>query len=506
MINKLTSHMARAWRTTSHPWLRAVLALAALIAIGMYAYAASHRARYPYELEWMEGAMVDHVARVLAGKPIYTRPSLEFVPFVYPPLYYWVSAASASLFGLGFFALRFVSLVSSFGALVLLGVLVHHETRAWTPAIVAAGVMAATYPLSGAWLDIARVDSLFVLLLLTAILIVRRFDSTWGVCAAAVVATAAYHSKQSAAIVAAALALMIALSSVRRAVLFGALFAALVVASSYWLEQATHGWFGFYTVAVVRGHAIAHEMHAIFWRDELLRPCGFGIALTLCFLLLPAPLARTRARAFFGLAIGALIVTAWLSRVHSGGWLNVLIPAHVGVALGAGLGLHALLELSSERRAGRAAWLGGALVGAQLAALAYDPRVFIPTRDDKLAGDQLLSRLRDMPGEVLLTHHGYLPTLVGKRVFAHHMAVIDVMRSTANAAGAKEGLLAEFEAGLRAHRFSAVVIDNRDPPYLPYVERFYLDIGRWPYRSEDVFYPRTGARIRPDVIFEPRRP
>ncbi len=484
--------------------LRAIVIVASLWAVALYLFVALHRIRYPYELEWMEGGMVDHVARILHGQRIYVRPSLAFTPFVYPIVYYYVSAAAASVFGLGFLALRVVSFVSSLGTFALLAVLVRRETRSWTAAIAAVGVLAGSFPLSGGWFDLGRVDSLFLLLLIASVGIARRFQNVAGACAAAFVLTIAFHTKQSALIVAAALALALALTSLRRALLFSGCFVAGVTASSLWLERLHGGWYGFYTIAVVRGHAIANEMHAIFWRDEVLRPCGFAVALTLAFLLIPSASLRGGARSFYAVVLAGLLTTAWLSRIHSGGWINVLIPAHVALAMGAAFGLHALLDAGGGLLARRGAWIGAVLLLLQIGSLSYDPRAFIPTAADKAAGDDFLARLRQTPGDVLLTHHGYLSALAGKPTFAHHMAVIDLMRSTADAVGAKEGLRAEFEAALRTHRFSEIVIDNGDSPFLDLIERYYRDSGRWPYPSRDVFFPPSGAHIRPEVVFTPR--
>ena len=61
------------------------------------------RARYPFELEWMEGGVLDHVRVVLSGQPLYRAPSVEFTPFIYTPFYYAVCAALARVFGVGFF-------------------------------------------------------------------------------------------------------------------------------------------------------------------------------------------------------------------------------------------------------------------------------------------------------------------------------------------------------------------------------------------------------------------
>jgi 4-amino-4-deoxy-L-arabinose transferase-like glycosyltransferase len=495
---------AQTWRAEPHPALRLLVIIASITAVAVYLFVALRRIRYPYELEWMEGGMVDHVARLMRGQPLYVRPSLEFTPFIYPPLYYCVSAGAARIFGLGFFPLRFVSLVCSLGAFVLTAAIVRRETRCWTAAAASVGVLAASFPASGAWFDVGRVDSLLMLLLLSTLWIVLRLRNVYGACAAALVLSLAFLTKQSALVFAPAAALILVLSQVRLAVLFASTFAVLVVASAWMLDRVTDGWYGFYTFAVVRGHAIVHEMHAVFWLDELLRPCAFGVMLTVAFAMAPRVRSLGSSRAPLATAIAALILMSWLSRVHSGGWLNVLIPAHTAVALGSGLGLHALLDQPDHSSARRFAWLGAIMLLLQLAVLAYDPRRFLPTAADKAEGDRFINRLRNLPGDVLLTHHGYLPTLAGKRTFAHHMAVIDVMRSTADVAQSKQALHEEFEAALREHRFTAIVIDNADPPFLPSIEWYYRRESRWPYGSQDTWFPRTGAHIRPDLVFVPR--
>ena len=88
-----------------------VLLLAgSLAAACWFAYAVSHRLLYPHELEWMEGALADHAARVADGLPLYCEPSAEHVPFLYSPLLFWLGGLGMT-FGLdGIVALRLVAL------------------------------------------------------------------------------------------------------------------------------------------------------------------------------------------------------------------------------------------------------------------------------------------------------------------------------------------------------------------------------------------------------------
>ena len=81
--------MDSADKKTSRIWLFYIPPLA----VGLYLlvlclFVMFSRLTYPYELEWMEGAMFQVVMRVVDGLPIYTTPSMEYVPPLYAPLYF----------------------------------------------------------------------------------------------------------------------------------------------------------------------------------------------------------------------------------------------------------------------------------------------------------------------------------------------------------------------------------------------------------------------------------
>ncbi len=71
-------------------------------------------ARFVYRVdsEWMTGSVRESVERVRDGRQIYVAPSQSFVPFVYTPLYVWVSAALAPFCSV-FVACKLVSLAAT---------------------------------------------------------------------------------------------------------------------------------------------------------------------------------------------------------------------------------------------------------------------------------------------------------------------------------------------------------------------------------------------------------
>ncbi len=174
------------------------LVIISLLFSAAYLYAAFGRALYPFELEWAEGGMMDHCLRLIEGKQIYSSPSLEFVPFIYTPFYYFVGAAFVKLFGISLFALRLISIISSIGCALLIYKFVKKETSNKTYSIISIGLFFASFNASGAWFDIARNDSLFLFLILLSLYLLR-FSKSWRAAAASgAIMALAYFTKQTA--------------------------------------------------------------------------------------------------------------------------------------------------------------------------------------------------------------------------------------------------------------------------------------------------------------------
>ena len=121
---------------------------------------------FEIEIEWIEGSMLQHVQRVFEGRQIYAEPSIEFTSSFYPPLYFYVCSVFAYFFGLDFFVLRLVSFLSSLGCFTLVFLLIFRQTKNYFASVLAVGLFAATFVISGAWFDVAHVDMLFLFLIL----------------------------------------------------------------------------------------------------------------------------------------------------------------------------------------------------------------------------------------------------------------------------------------------------------------------------------------------------
>jgi hypothetical protein len=97
-----------------------VAAVPALAQLGWHARIFAGRAAFPLDLEWMEGGMLLHAQRIAQGKGIYVEPSLDFIPFLYTPLYSALLAALSFVAPLGYLMGRLVSILAFAGALTLI--------------------------------------------------------------------------------------------------------------------------------------------------------------------------------------------------------------------------------------------------------------------------------------------------------------------------------------------------------------------------------------------------
>lgn len=480
--------------------LRVLVALAALTAIGTYVTLAVIHLRYPFEIEWMEGGLVDEVRRVLAGQKLYVKPTLDYVPYIYAPLWFYVAAVFAKIFGIGFFSARLTSFLASLVAIALIFRIVQREGRSRLAALLAAGLFTATYAISSAFFDIARVDSLFVALLLGGFYVLRSRSSLRSRFAAAALFTLAYLTKQSGLMIFAPIALHIFIAERwKRGLAFAFGGAAMMVATTLVLDRMHEGWFYYFVFWIPRQHPWVSKMWTAFWLEDLLAPVAISMVVALFHVTVDR---GAEGRRFWAAALVGTLAASWVGRLHAGGWPNVIMPGFAMIATVFGLGLAGALQLAeslpiARRRSVEAFAL--ALAAAQLAVLVYNPKRFIPTAVDRASGEKVLEAMRAANGDVWIPAHGHLASLVGKPVHAQEMAINDVIGMGGGKPGAV--LRAEITKALAQKRFAVVISDT---------EFFRREIEQT-YRSsqailgpKDGYWPVTGMRARPKALYVPK--
>ncbi|MEZ4471662.1 MAG: glycosyltransferase 87 family protein [bacterium] len=511
------------------------------------------RLTYPFDLEWMEGGMVSHAARLQAGLPIYAAPSADFVPFFYTPGYPALLAALAPVTGgLGFGLARGVSLVST---LVAMGFLfrIGQREAGWRWGLLAAGLYAALFRVNGAFYDLARPDALFTALLMAAVYTVRYGRGWRGVALAAALFAAGFFTKQTVSVFVPACALYLLTRDWRHAVGFVAVTLGLAAAGVALLDRAHDGWFWTY---IFEGH----QGHLFYWKNILLEYWRDLLVVAPLLLLLPLLWFRYKvAVPVLAMVLGAWWLYAWLFRArgfeydaphmyyvdlwyYSPPRWRILVPSAVIAALllafralnrrplsmrthgfwllmfiaGAGasglnhstqwaysnslilLSLFACILISLAVRdllnpvegPPRAGWLLPAALLVQLGAWVYDPVAQLPLEADRAALATLDEALAGVKGRVFMPAHPLYGWQRDGQVHVHQMGIQDV---------AFMGGLKDLPVRLRRREWGAVVIDEQNR--VPGVEAGYYLGRRLQYATPDALRAKTGFLVRPAEIW-----
>ncbi len=466
--------------------------------LSVYLYLGLKYVLYPLEIDWLEGAVLQHAKRVLWNEPIYTAPHMEFVPFLYNPLYYYLSAFLLPFTGINLLGPRLISFISFLFSLVLIYYWIKKETGKNFWAFIATGIWAASSPLTGGFYSLARVDSLFIFLLLTALYQTRWMQNKKDATVAGLLFCLSYFTKQQALPVLLALLIYVFVEKRKFFIPFVTSSLGLIIILSILLNKISQGWYFFYTWYLPLHHEKIKKMVILFWTIDILHFYAFAFLLSIIFLTLT--FSKRNKFYFYLLTIAGMIFTSWISRVHRGGSINVLIPAYAILTIGFTLGAAELYKLI-HRFEKKAAAIILFTVFLQNLLLYVDPLPFIPTQKRLQKELQYLKTLATFPGNIYIESSCYLPLLLGRKPYAHVWAIIDILRTNPKPVVAQI-LVNELQEKIKKKFFSAIGVSRGY--FLPRVINIedYYKKKKVKFALPSLGYSRQ--TIWPEIIYLPK--
>ncbi len=502
------SHPAHHRRHGPTTTLDGIVVGASVLAICVFLFAVSRRLRYPFELEWMEGAVLDHVRVVLSGQPLYRAPSVGFTPFLYTPFYYAVCAVIARVFGVGFVVARVVSVASILGSFLLIADFVRRETKDRTASIAAAGMFAATYELTGFWFDLARVDSLFLLLLLVGTWLGRFGESYTAAAASALALFLAFFTKQTGLALALPGLAFTFVASWRRGTLAVTLFASLSLGAVAWMNHVSHGWFAYYVFDVPSQHQVLWDRWAALLLQFFWSPVAVPVLLAMLGFISPAMRRNGWPPWACYLSLTVLALGASYSGLlHRDGYVNVLMPGYAILAVVAGLA-YAWIRTHAQPSASTLRCFASAAIVLGFAILAYDVTRALPTGRDVYAGREMVRVLRQASGPVWAPGAGFVASMAGHdAIGAHAMGIADIFKT--RDVPMRDRLREEIITTLRQKRYPSIVFDRgwqlMPPEFTQELRASYRpETMLFPPSMPDACWPRTGFHTRPEELWVPR--
>ena len=463
------------------------------------------RLAYPYEVEWMEGAMLDHVVRIFADKPIYSAPSIDFIPWLYPPLYYYVVWISAKIFGMGFFAGRIVSFLSTTVIGLSLAWMVHRVTIDRILSFLTFALYFATDAATGYYFDIVRNDAFFTMVLVAAAVAAIAVKGYKAAILSAIVLTLGFLTKQQAIFFLPPLAIYFWFRNRKESIVFVLTSIALIVIAVVAMNISTHGWSNYYMFTIPSAKRVNIVWMRLFdvFPDYALGP--FAVC-SLAAIMLPLLFKEgvggwswlsTISGLLIMMSLSALVAGA-MSLANEGGYRNVMMPFVAFIVPLLPIAMHELRKWKPELS--HYIYLP---ILFQFVALYFNPlseTMVIASAHQRSGGDAFMAKLRTIPGEVYIPYHGYITRQVGKESHAQLLATLDVLRVHDTTA---RRLQADFDSAMARHRFSAVIMEECQDIPCDSVAHYTL-VGRMIQEPNVMLTRFSSDATRPEFVFVPK--
>ena len=389
--------------------MRRLALLTSSLFIAFFLVTSISRVFYPYDIDFIEDSMLMQSIRIASNQPVFVAPNAEFMPHVYMPLYTFIGAMLIKVMGGSFVPLRLLSLSATLVTAILIFVIAQRETQEKWIGFACAALFLGGYRITGFWCELARVDSLFVMLLMIGMMIGLRARSAPRLLAAAVVMTFAFFTKQTAILFAGALAFYLFFNIRWRVLWFVIPFGALVSITILILNTMTDEWFWYHTFTIAGGDPVEFGRVINYVFVDVLWGMG-GLSLMLIVSLFRRDVARNVS---WLIAILAAFIVSGVGRSSVGGNVNNLMPVYAFLCLSP-------MIFFKTKRVSQALWV---LVVIQFLLGAYNPLRYIPTPAMRESGDRLVKRIAATNGEVLVMMHPYYALLAGKQPSAQIAAL-----------------------------------------------------------------------------------
>ncbi len=466
-----------------------------LIPLIIFIYIVISRIGIGFDIEWGEGAGINQINHILTKNALYIEPSINFAPLVYTPLYYYLSAGLALVLKDILVSARLVSVLSTLASFGIIALIVSRETKNTLIGWVAGSFYLACFSLSGGFYDLARVDSLYVSLLLMTLLVFLTAKNKFNFVFAGLLIAIGFFTKQSSIIVFFPIVIY-CLTNIRKVawpmgivILLGILIPIILI------NNGSNGWFLYYIFDLPREHGYSVLSAANFWVGDLLGPLGISVGFGLFyFVSTNSPfIEKGRISGVPGsrkavletdrlfqprlilllFSIGS-IGAAWITRTSNGGGANNAMSAYAVLALLFGIGAGKILNRFNENTSKNYFVLATALICIQFIGLIYNPFNFIPTRTDIKLNQILVDRIEAQNKQVLIPYRSYLPEIVGKDPQIHMVNLFELtgyFRGDVQQTGKK--IVNQIRENICNQDYGLIVLDQPVPWFVVQLESSY---------------------------------
>ena len=481
-----------------------ILLVIAFYYIGIVFYTVINRIDFPFALEWMEGGSLVEVRRILEDLPLYVEPSIDYVPYIYTPIFFYISAFITRFIGFGFFPLRLISFISTIGIAFIIAFLSFKKSRKIYWALFSFGLFLSLFSITGYWFDIARVDILgFFFLILGVFLQFQKKEPAFLFTSLAF--TLSIYTKQTFIIPIIFIFLYYIFferKKIKKIVLPTLLSCILLLI--YFLNT-TNNWFYYYVFSQSGSHSLDIFNRVIPETLNILKPIA-GLLIIVCYYFWSTFRINKGSRKeslFYVFFLIGLFTYSLLSKINPGGYDNVLLPFYTGIVITSGFGISKLFELKIKkvRVSSIIQLLIVCLLIVQLYSTNFSPIKQIPTDKDRKMGEEILHLLKNIDGYTYISSASYLNLYIDKPTNAHWIAISEFLGEFSDKEGNNEigkELVRNMQQRIDMDFYELIILDANPSAYSLKIPDSYVKINML---TENGFYPITGSPTGPSLFY-----
>ena len=457
------------------------------------------RINFPFELEYMEGGSLIEVKRILDGMQLYIEPSMYYIPYIYTPLYFYVSALVAWFTGLSFLTLRMVSAFFSIGIAAIIYLFVNKASKDHVIAFIAVGIYSSTFVLSGSWFDIARVDCLFLFLLLLGYYLCsfqnRILNIMGGITLGLSILT-----KQTAIIAIVPLFLYLLIWNKKNFLKILLPFLITTIFGLLLINAISNGWFFFYIFDVPSNYHFSIISTESTFIKDFFYPELFFLLLSLIWLYLERDKNEVK---FIGLMFLGFTACSFFSRANPGGYTNSVLPFCAAISIMAALGINTLIKriyrFTQLPKFSISFLIFSILLVFQFISNDYSFEKQLPRKNDLDVQNKITQYIKSMKGEVYLPFSSYLNLSAGKKTYAHWISIQDFYAYFGEKTSNDFGIIEQINKSFKNDEFDAVILAGGPDYYGFILPKEYQPDNPFGYIT---YRPVTGTVVRLTVFYK----
>ena len=427
---------------------------------------------YPIALDPVESGLANIIQRIREGLPVYTQPSLSYVPSVYMPFYFYISALIPASFG-SFFGPRLISLLAAIGCCTVIFLWLRKEKLPPFLAFSGVGLFCALWRLSEFWYHLVNVNCLLCFLLLFGLYLLHHYRSLLTAVSAGIILSLAFFTNQTALIaISPVIFVLFSMIPRKRWLCFASVFLCMSASGVFAFNHFSSGWFWCFVFEIPKYNKFYEDQ----WANIIILMFSETwpvLIITLIGLLGIIKRNDWAKVSVYSALLGGFILCAYLMRLRIGTGPNTYILAYTILSLCSPL---ALICIYQKTYIGRNTYnVSLLLLAAQLILLRYDTYSYMPTVDNSLSAKKYREYLENIGGDILIERNIFDPKNNKIKFFDISTALADIQPS--NNQKLTDQLNNEIVVAVKERRFSAIITRKETPGY---------DIMKYYHIKEDV--------------------